>query len=68
MQVKYLNIVEKHTFYMPNFSFKPYNNIFVPSWVEFDFSLGIQRGMEEENSQLSNKVSMLWTSSPSSSF
>jgi hypothetical protein len=45
--VSYLNIAEKHVFYMPNFAFKLYSNIVVPNWVYF-YQLGPKRGVVEE--------------------
>jgi hypothetical protein len=58
MMVNYLNIVKKHAFYMPNISFKLYNNIVVPNWVDFD-RLGPKREVVEADIILSNKVSVI---------
>jgi len=50
---------------MPNFSLKLYNNIAVPNWVDFDLPPGPKRGMVEADFRISNKVSLIWASSPS---
>lgn len=68
MLVNYLNIVEKHTFNMMNFTFKLYNNIIFHDWADFDLVPGPNRGVVKAYFRLSNKVSMIWSSSHSSSF
>jgi len=65
--VSYLNSVKKHAFNMLNIAFKLYSNIVVPNWVDFD-RLGPKRGVVEADFKLSKKVSLIWASSPSSSF
>ena len=57
--INYLNIVDKHVFDMPNFAFKLYSNIFVPSWVDFDWALGPKRGVVEAYFRLSKMVSLI---------
>ena len=58
MQVNYLSIAKKHAFDMPNFSFRLYNNIIIPNWVDFDLSPGPKRGVVEAYFIILNKVSM----------
>ena len=50
--VNYLNIVEKHEFDKPNFAFKLYDNIIVPSWVDFDWLPSPKKGVVEANFML----------------
>jgi hypothetical protein len=58
MMINYLNIFEKHVFYKPNFSFKLYSNIVVPSLVDFD-QLGPKREVVEAYFIILNKVSVI---------
>ena len=57
LMVSYINSVKKHESDTHYIAFKFYNNIVVPSWVEFDPCP--KRGIIEENIKLSNKVSMI---------
>ena len=66
--VNYLNISEKYAFEKPKFSFKLYNNIVVPNWVDFDWMPGPKRGMMETHFRLSKKVLVICSSSLNSSF
>jgi hypothetical protein len=58
--VYYFNIVKKHVFDMPKFSFILYSNItVVQRWVEFDWALGPKRGVVEVDFRLSKMVSLI---------
>ena len=48
VMVNYLKISAKHEFDKPNFAFKLYSNIVVPNRVDFDWPLGLKRGVVEE--------------------
>jgi hypothetical protein len=64
LMVSYLKSVEKHVYDIPYISFKLYNNIVVPSWVDLDPCP--KRGVMEAYFRLLKKVSTISTSSPSS--
>jgi hypothetical protein len=55
----YLNIVDKRSFDIQNFSFTLYSNSVVPSWVDFEWALGPKRGVVEEDFRLSKIESLI---------